>query len=277
MENYICKTCGVQQAASERPPEHCIICEDERQYIGPNGQEWTTLAEMKQAGYHNQMRQLEPGLTGIQTQPGFAIAQVALLVQTPDGNILWDCLSYIDDETVEKVNSLGGIQAIAASHPHFYDSMVEWSHAFGRAPIHIPEADRQWVVRPDPVIRYWEGAIKPLPTVTLIQCGGHFEGSSVLHWPKGAGGKGVLLVGDTIGVAMDRRHVSFMRSYPNLIPLPPSAIRGIADAVRPYAFDRIYSAWWGKVIESGAKEAVERSAERYIHYITGEVPLSARR
>jgi glyoxylase-like metal-dependent hydrolase (beta-lactamase superfamily II) len=208
---------------------------------------------------------------GIHTQPGFAISQVAHLVRTDSGNVLWDCISYLDEETVNRVEKMGGIKGIAVSHPHFYASIVEWSHAFGRVPVYIPLADRQWVVRPDPVIQYWEGAKEILPGITIIQCGGHFEGSSALHWKNGAGGLGALLVGDTMGVALDRRYVSFMRSYPNLIPLPPPAIQGIMDAVRPYRFDRIYSAWWGKMISTGAKAAVERSAERYIRRISAEI------
>ena len=267
MENYICKTCGAQYAASEGPPAKCIICEDERQYIGWNGQQWTTLAEMRAAGYHNEIRELEPNLFGIGTQPSFAIAQIAILVRTPHGNMLWDCISFIDQDTAGKINELGGIQAISVSHPHFYSSMAEWSHAFDDAPIYLPEADKEWVVRPDPVIRFWEGVQQVFTGVTLIQCGGHFEGSAVLHWKEGAGGYGVLLVGDTMGVAQDRRHLSFMRSYPNLIPLPASAIQRIVEAVEPYQFDRIYSAWRERKISEGAKEAVRRSAEPYIRQI----------
>lgn len=270
MENFICKTCGAQYATNEAPPEHCIICEDERQYIGWNGQQWTTLAELKAAGHRNEFRELEPNLIGIATKPTFAIGQIAILVRTPRGNALWDCVSHIDDETIERVNELGGIQAIGVSHPHFYSSIVEWSHAFGNVPIFIPHADKEWAVRPDPVIKFWEGTEEIVPGVTLIQCGGHFEGSAVVHWAEGAGGHGALLVGDTIAVAQDRRHASFMRSYPNLIPLPASAIQHIVEAVRPYEFDRMYGAWWGRVISEGAKEAVERSAERYIRYTQAE-------
>ena len=37
-----------------------------------------------------------------------------------------------------------------------------------------------------------------------------------------------------------------MYSYPNLIPLPAAAVRGIAAALEPFAFERIYGAWWGR-------------------------------
>ena len=188
---------------------------DHRQYVGWSGQQWTTMAEMRAAGYRNEIREEEPRLTGVGIVPTFSIGQRALLVQTDQGNILFDCISYLDDTTVRMIKSLGGIQGICLSHPHFYDSMVTWSHAFGDAPIYVPEADKEHVMRPDPVIRYWDGRpLELLPGVTLIQCGGHFPGSALLHWADGADGKGALLVGDTITVVMDRRHVSFMTSYP---------------------------------------------------------------
>ncbi len=268
MENYICKTCGVEFAESDGPPEKCIICEDERQYVGWGGQQWTTMDELAALGHRNDVRQEEPGVTGIGITPPFSIGQRALLVQTGGGNVLYDCVSLLDDATVEAVNALGGIDAICLSHPHFYDSMVSWSHAFGNAPVYIPEADREFVTRPDPVIRYWDG--RPLelaPGATLIQCGGHFPGSAVLHWAGAAGGKGALMVGDSISVVLDRRYVSFMTSYPNLIPLSVAEVRGIVDAVEPYAFDRIYGGWWDRNILTGAKDAVMLSAERYIRRI----------
>lgn len=268
MDNYICKTCGVEFLETEGPPSRCPICEDERQYIGWDGQQWTTMAELRAAGYRNELREEEPGLLGIGTSPSFAIGQRALLVQTRHGNVLYDCTTYLDDDAVGAIKALGGIQAMCFSHPHFYASMVTWSRAFGEVPIYIPEADRRHVMRPDPAIRYWDG--RPLelaPGVTLVQCGGHFDGSAVLHWAGGAGGRGALLVGDTITVVADRRHVSFMTSYPNLIPTSAAQVRRIVEAVGPYQFDRIYGGWWRRNIMAEAKEAVRRSAERYIRHI----------
>lgn len=268
MTNYICTTCGVQYTASDTPPAHCPICEDDRQYVHPNGQRWTTLDALR-TNHRNMLRVVEPGLTGIVTEPQFAIGQRALLVQTPHGNVLWDCISLIDDATVDAVNALGGIDAIAISHPHFYDSMVEWSSAFGNTPIFLHAADQQWIMRPDPAIVLWEGNSHILnEEITLIRCGGHFPGSTALHWAAGADGRGALLTADTIMVVADTRYVTFMYSFPNIIPLNAAAVRGIVDALQPYAFDRVYSGWWEKVIAKGGKEAVIKSAERYIQHIS---------
>ena len=263
MPNYICVTCGNQHAESSEPPAHCLICEDERQYVNPKGQTWTTLDEMKGV-HHNVITPLEPGLTEIVTEPKFGIGQRALLVQTSQGNVLWDCVSLIDDATVEAIEALGGISSLAMSHPHMYASMVEWSHAFGKAPIHLHAANERWVMRPDSVIEFWDGETHRLDQgVTLTCCGGHFRGSTVLLWPDGAEGRGVLLSSDTMHVAKDLRHVSFMYSYPNYIPLSGPVVDSIVKKVAPLKFDRIYSHFSGLVIRVDAKPAVQRSAERY--------------
>jgi len=259
----------VQQAPSERPPVHCAICEDERQYVPPQGQQWATLAELRAEGHVIEVRAVEPRLIGIGAQPPVGIGQRALLVQTDKGNFLWDCLGFIDDAGIAAVRDRGGLNGIAMSHPHFYGVCVEWSHAFGGAPIYIPEADREWVMRPDPAVTNWANTLEPLPGLTLIQTGGHFEGSTVLHWAAGADGRGALLTGDSITVVADRRFVSFMRSYPNVIPLSATEVTRIVASVEPYRFDRVYGGWWDRVIDGSGKAAIARSAERYIEWIEG--------
>lgn len=265
----MCRTCGVQQAASERPPAHCAICDDERQYLPPEGQRWATLADLESEGHRIEIRDLEPGLTGVGAKPPVGIGQRALVVQTKAGNFLWDCFGFIDEAGIAAVRERGGLHGIAMSHPHFYGVCVEWSRAFGGAPIYIPTADREWVMRPHEAITYWEGTLEPLPGLTLIQCGGHFEGSAVLHWAVGANGRGALLTGDSIAVVPDRRFVSFMRSYPNLIPLRAPEVRRIVATVAPYPFDRIYGGWWDRVVDRDGKAAIDRSADRYIRWIDG--------
>jgi len=254
-------TCGVQFAPSNTPPGRCDVCEDERQYVAWSGQQWGTLDEL-QRNHINEVRE-DLGLTGIGTKPSFAIGQRALLVRSPGGNLLWDCITLLDDATADSIRELGGVRAIAISHPHYYSSMVEWSRRF-KAPIYLHDADRQWVMRADDAIEFWSEEIKALwDGMTLIRTGGHFEGGSVLHLPAEAEGKGALLAGDILQVAQDRRWVSFMYSYPNYIPLPASEIDRIVTAVEPFDFDRIYGAWWDRNVASDAKAVVRRSADRY--------------
>jgi hypothetical protein len=259
--HYVCVTCGVQFAPAIDAPQRCPICEDERQYVGWIGQQWTTLDDLRRER-RNLVRD-DLGLVGFGTEPSFAIGQRALLVHSPEGNLLWDCITLIDDATVEAVRNLGGIRAIAISHPHYYSSMVEWSRAFD-APVFLHAADRDWVLRPDRCIDFWSGETKSLwDGMTLIRAGGHFAGATVLHWPAGADGRGALLSGDILQVAQDRRWVSFMYSYPNYIPLAGVEVDRILAAVEPFEFDRIYGAWWDRNVTSDAKNAVRRSAKRY--------------
>jgi len=269
MPAFICTACGTQYAPSDAAPASCPICEDDRQFIPPGGQSWTTL-EALACKHFNSYRQYEPSLIGIGTLPGFAIGQRALLVRTPHGNVLWDCIAMLDAATITLINGLGGLKAIAISHPHFYTTMVEWSRAFGDAPIHVHAADRQWIMRPDPAIKLWEGeTLALLPDVTLIHCGGHFPGGTALHWAKGAEGRGVLCSSDIANVATDRKSLSFMHSYPNQIPLAASQVRQIAVALAPFRFEAIYSHFFDRVIPTGGPQALKFSVERYIAAIGG--------
>jgi glyoxylase-like metal-dependent hydrolase (beta-lactamase superfamily II) len=264
----ICTACGTQYPESQNPPAECRICEEERQYVPPRGQTWTTLASLR-GGHMNAFRQHEPGVTGIGTTPNFAIGQRAVLVQTGQGNVLWDCIALIDDATVALLKSLGGVQAIAISHPHFYTTMVEWAQAFG-CPVYLHAADRDWVMRPDPILRFWDSETKPLwEGVTLVRCGGHFPGGTVLHWAGGASRQGVVFLGDILTVAVDRKWLTFMRSYPNLIPLSRREVEGIGRAMAPFAFERIYGHYFDRVIEKDGKAALDRSVARYIAAIEG--------
>jgi hypothetical protein len=267
MERFICKACGTQFPDADAPPPSCPICTDWRQYVpAATGQQWTTLDELA-AGHENTIRP-QGELVGIGTAPSFAIGQRALLVPFGDGNLLWDCITLLDDATAAEVERRGGLAAIAISHPHYYSCMVEWAHRFD-CPIHVHAADAEWVMRPDPAIAFWEGERLGLGHgLTLIRGGGHFPGGAILHRAEGAGS---LLVGDIIQVIPDRAHVGFMWSYPNLVPLPDAEVQRIAAAVEPFAYEAIYGAWWDAIIPADGPAIVRRSAERYSRALRGEL------
>jgi hypothetical protein len=265
----VCRTCGVQYGA---PREDCPVCADERQYVGWRGQQWTSLAELRAAGHRGRVEAEGPGVTGIGTDPAFAIGQRALLVRGPAGNVLWDCITYLDDDLLAQVRELGGADAIAISHPHYYGTMIEWAHALG-APVYIHAADRAWTGRPDPAVRYWEGDTLALADgLTLINAGVHFAGGTVLHRAAGPDGPGALFSGDILQVVMDRGWVGFMYSYPNLIPERPATVRRALRLLKPFAFDRVYGAWWNRVVPGDGAAAVRRSAERYLRFVRDDQP-----
>jgi glyoxylase-like metal-dependent hydrolase (beta-lactamase superfamily II) len=237
------------------------------------GQRWLTRDELAKS--HKLVWRDDHGIPGIGVEPSFAIGQRALLVRETDGCVMWDCLPLLTGEAVEYVRSLGGLKAIAVSHPHYYGAVADWSEAFGGVPVYLHGDDRAFVTRPHPAIVAWTGDSYPLSDdILLVRTGGHFAGGTVLHWRGGAEGRGALLTGDVAMVAMDRRSLSFMYSYPNYIPLNEKAVRRIARAVEPLAFDRIYGAWWGRNIGENAKAAFEASVRRYIAAISDEVGSS---
>jgi glyoxylase-like metal-dependent hydrolase (beta-lactamase superfamily II) len=268
MPIQICNTCGTSYPDMPEPPSGCPICQDERQFVPPGGQAWTTPTRLA-AGHANAWRRLETDLFEIYTQPGFGIGQRALLVRTPQGNILWDCIALLDDATETLVRALGGIDAIAISHPHYYTCMQDWAHSFN-CPVHLHVADAEWVMRSDPKIHHWDGeTLEIMQGLTLLRLGGHFPGGTVLHWADGAEGRGALLSGDIVQVAMDLSQVSFLWSYPNMMPLSAATVGRIADTLAPWPFDRIYGAFSGRQVMFGGAHAVERSAARYIELLEG--------
>ena len=189
---HLCVTCGTQFLPADHPPQHCPICQDERQFVGLQGQQWTALDKL-QKSHRNTIYQEAEGIWGILTAPQFGIGQRALLVRTSQGNILWDCVSLINPDTVELIRALGGISAIAISHPHYYTSMV------GQGVVPLAEFPSTCMKRiaigcsADPVIRFWKGDTFSLAqNLTLIHLGGHFPGFQVLHAASAENGQGAI-------------------------------------------------------------------------------------
>lgn len=221
-----------------------------------------------QAFYCGNRRSIERG-DAIPKHVALFGAQQQLLLRTEKGNVLWDCIATLDAATIAAIKGLGGLHAIAISHPHFYTTMVEWARAFG-CPIHLHAADKAWIMRSDPAIKLWDGETYQLwDGVTLVRCGGHFEGGTVVHWAQGSGGRGVVCAGDILTVATDRKWLSFMRSYPNFIPLSARAVERIGAAMAPLSFDVLYGHYFDRVIAKDAKQVLEKSVARYLRAING--------
>ncbi|GAC58841.1 hypothetical protein GOHSU_54_00190 [Gordonia hirsuta DSM 44140 = NBRC 16056] len=265
---WLCVTCGNEYPDTEVPPATCVLCNDERQYVPQPGQQWTALSP--EATSRVQARSVEPGLTEFSLDPPVGIGQRTFLVHTEAGNILWEPPGFVGTSLIDHLRAAGGISGIVASHPHLVGASVSLSHAFGGVPVWQNSLDRRWITRPDPVHRFWEGRAEVAPGVTLVCCGGHFPGSAVLHLADAAHGRGALLTGDTMMVGRDRASVSFMRSYPNLIPLSERLVRQIAGAVESLPFDRLYGAF-GLHIETDAARVVRDSAARYIGWLTDQI------
>lgn len=128
LDFLVCNTCGTQYSTTSRADlKSCRTCDDPRQYVPRTGQTFTTLADLKNSNkYINEFTKVDDKddrFWSIRTEPPLAISQRAILIKTPQGNVLWDCITYLDEETVSRVNSQGGLSAIVISHPHYYSTV----------------------------------------------------------------------------------------------------------------------------------------------------------
>jgi hypothetical protein len=269
MPHWICLACAVEHPETPDPPHECAICLDERQFVPRSGQAWTSIERMSGEGVAIELAELEPNLFGISTTRQVGIGQRSLLIRTAAGNLLWDPVGFVDDAAAEKVRQLGPVAAIVASHPHMFGAQVSWSRALGGAPVYVAEADRDWVMRPDAVIRFWRGELEAIPGITIRTVGGHFPGSAIAYWRDGADGRGVALSGDTIFPGPSGQWVTFMRSFPNTIPMSAAVVDRVTESANAHPYDRMYGNF-GNVIDADAMAVVRRSADRYMSWVRGD-------
>jgi hypothetical protein len=263
---WICATCGVEHGDDEGV---CPVCADERQWVPAAGQRWRTLAQLEADGQRTRLQEREPNLLALTVEPGVGIGQTAFVVTSDAGSVLWDPPGFVDDEAVTRIQALGQVLAISSSHPHMFGAQLEWSRRLDNAPVLVCEPSLKWVSRRGPAVTGWNARRELAPGVTLHQFGGHFRGSAVLHWAAGADGRGVLFSSDTIHGNPDRATVTFLRSYPNRIPLSPAVVERITSAAEQLQFDRLYDNF-GRGVDTGARAAVRRSADRYIAWVRGD-------
>ena len=260
-QKKICTACGTQFPANNAP-ELCSICMDDRQYVPEKGQTWTTLDELAN-NYSVIVKKIKESLYELRMAPSFAIGQRALLVLAPSGNILWDCISLLNEPTVEFIKSKGGLKAIAFSHPHYYTTMNEWADIF-ECPVYIHQSDEQWIMNKTPCVSLWMGTEKELwDGIQLINVGGHFPGSSILHIPF-LSPNGTVLCGDTFYISPSKKHMSAMYSYPNRIPLPVHEVQRIKKQMLKLNFDTMHGFYEFQDIYSNAKEILKSSLAKYV-------------
>lgn len=231
------------------------MCQDPRQFVPPSGQSWTCVEEMQQK-YANKWKPIDDDedIYSIWTEPKFGIGQRCILICTPEGNVLWDCITHLDEATKDFINSKGGLKAIVISHPHYYTTHLTWAKTFS-CPIFLAADDESWLARKDSAEsrRFIGNAIQEiLPGVTAVKIGGHFPGSLVLHYASR------LFIADslvTVPSAMYHRDrpqgttsYAFMWSIPNMIPLPPTELQKMWSALKPWQFTSTHGAFFGQEV-----------------------------
>ncbi|WWC66731.1 uncharacterized protein I206_100636 [Kwoniella pini CBS 10737] len=280
----ICKACGTQYSKTFNLTTNCKICEDPRQFIPSTGQEWTNLYDLGQDRKHVLLQdEIDERISFISVEPGFAINQTPILIETFNGSYIWDCSALISLPLIGFLSKLKRpLKGIAISHPHFFATSLTWARAL-RVPLYLCEDDKEWYQRLNDIeaqdhIIWWKGEKELDKGVKLIQCGGHFPGSSILYWDrlseppppkddlpsKPTPVSGIIFTADTIMVQPTQKGFSFIWSVPNLIPLRPNSILAIQDRLKYLSFHEATSSWPNRWIREDAKMALEQSVITYL-------------
>lgn len=284
----ICTACGTQFPTADRQSlTTCFICDDPRQFTPPSGQSFTDLSSLlSQNSHQNVFKQYQHDdrITFIYSEPKVGIGQRCALIRTPTGNILWDCITLLDEATKDRVNELGGIKAIVISHPHYYSTHLLWARAFN-CKVYLAAEDSKWLAQTDPERQVFipegetETDILAGSGVKALKLGGHFPGSLVLLFD------GRLFVADTLlttpaglgswtrdamgtermghlGRPAGMNSFAFMWSIPNMIPLSPEEIEHMWGVLGGHEFKSTHGAFMGTDIEDeGLKWRVLESME----------------
>lgn len=234
----------------------------------PGGQTFTTLAKLQEEHRNIWWQDKHDSrVLSVRTEPQFAIGNRAELIQTANGNVLWDLIPLLDQATVDKINSLGGLEAIVISHPHYYSTWAEWSRTFN-CPVYVGGPDKEWFERtdtPGAEICFLEETYTSIPVggkesgFNAILAGGHFPGSLLLHWEK------YLFIADTIFAVPSAGNpvpgktgvisFTFFWSIPNRIPLHPDDIHQIWIKVKDLDFETALGAFEGMDIYTMPNES----------------------
>ncbi|EEU48972.1 uncharacterized protein NECHADRAFT_103278 [Fusarium vanettenii 77-13-4] len=271
----VCVTCGTQFPTDDRSKvKTCHICDDPRQFVPASGQSFSTLEELGKT-HRNEFTPCpaDSRLTFISSTPKLAIGQRAILIQTPEGNILWDCISLLDEETISRIQALGGLRAIVISHPHFYSTHVQWARAFG-CPVYLSAEDARWATMASAhQIPLASTETEVVSGVKAIKLGGHFPGSMVLLFDgrlliadtlmttaSGVGGWEVDATGTSRSKPPGLNSFSFLYSIPNFIPLNLDEMSRMWGILKKYEFRATYGGFTGMDIEDeGVKGRVLES------------------
>ena len=227
-----------------------------------NGQIWIKPSDLLK-NHSVKLNRLQDNLYELFINPMFAIGQRALLVLSKHGNILWDCIPMLDEMTIEFIKAKGGLKAIAFSHPHFYSNMNDWAEYFN-CPIYIHNKDVEHNMVKGKHVTLWDGDEFPLwDEMKIMQIGGHFAGSSILHVPF-LSKEGSIICGDTLFLSPSKKHFSVVYSSPNRIPLPLAEITRIKKRFDNIPFDSFYGYIKTQNLHKDVKEILETSMAKYV-------------
>ncbi|TXT07490.1 hypothetical protein VHUM_03210 [Vanrija humicola] len=274
----VCATCATQYPAPRRDCTHAKLS-GSTDHPQARGATTSSATSRTRASRSSRPSRSSPSLRRVSISPACVKLTPAFLLETFEGSFIWDCSAVLTPPLIAHLTHLRRpLKAMAISHPHFFSTSLTWARALG-VPLYINALDKEWYQRRESAgadeVVFWSGTQRLSSTLTLIECGGHFPGSCVLHWDRAAEpltsdadarapDTGLLLVADTVMVQPTQKGITFMWSIPNAIPLHPTDVLHIQNVLREYDYDSVSSTWPDRWVRAGAARIFDESVETYL-------------
>ena len=250
---YFCTNCGFWQRYFEVPPS-CPLCLDARHVVPKDG--WRFLSVEETLGsYPSHYEELESGAWRFWNDPVDGIGANAYLVVGQGGNFMFEGAAIFDDAALNKIESLGGIAVLSASHPHSYGALWQLQDRF-EPELALHPGDFQW----SSALRItwpFDDRVDVLPGMSLHWTGGHFAGHTVAFIEPHQ----ILMCGDALKFELDpddRRMATTISSHKAFVRGVPSTPAELRQYRRVFSAIDFKQTWtpFEQAANAGRREAV---------------------
>ncbi len=232
---FACANCGFWQ--KHFAPPDCPVCTDVRNDLPEDG--WHFLPKADVAATHDgAAREVAPGLWAFTTSPALGLAGTGWLIVRDGGTIAFEAAPFSTDTMLDRIEQLGGIAYLSASHAHGYGALFQLQRRFDPAIVAIQRDDLK-MTKAFRVTAPFDDTLELAPGYTLHHVGGHYEGQAALHDAPGRR----LFCGDMFKIDQDadgRSHaISSHKAFHKDIPLTHAELRRYRDVIAPLDFDAV--------------------------------------
>ncbi len=250
---FFCDNCGFWQRHFAVPPS-CPLCLDARHVVPQIGWRFRTIEEACRL-YPCHWEELESGVWRFWNDPVSGIGSMAYLFRSPSGNMMFEGCAAFSPAALDHIAALGGVQVLAASHPHSYGALWQIQDRFDPE-LALHPGDLAWS---SAVCVTWpfDDLLEPLPGLALHLTAGHFDGHTVLFDRT----RGILCCGDALKFELDpadRRRattISTHKAFVRGVPLTPGELRRYRAVFAPLDFVQTWTPF-EQVRNSGRQEAL---------------------
>ena len=234
LSHFACANCGFWQLHFD-PPD-CPVCTDVRNDLPEDG--WHFLPEREVADTHEgDAKQIADDLWAFTTTPHLGLGGTGWLIVRDGGNIAFEAAPFYSDAMLARIEALGGIAMLAASHPHGYGALHQLQTAFDPTlALHRDDLRYSKAFR---VTAPYDDTLELVPGYTLHHVGGHYAGQAALHDAKAKR----LFCGDMFKIDQDETgrstHVSSHKAFHKDIPLTHGELQHYRDVIAPLDFEAV--------------------------------------